>query len=404
MGPYLDYAATTPVDPRVSALMARLEGPAGAFANPSSSHPHGRRASGLVDAAADQVRETLGDTGFEVIWTSGATEADNLAILGLAEALSRRDHSRRRILVAATEHSAVLAAASAAQAYGMQVETLPVTADGRLQVETLNARLDERVALVSLAPVNNETGVIQDVPALAEAVHAAGASVHLDAAQALGRLPDAGCYAHADLISLSAHKCCGPKGVGALCHRPGIRLAPQLHGGGQQQGLRSGTLPVALIAGMGEALRWLDDAGERARQRTLRARMMDALRQLGDVVINGRADGAPHILNVSFPGVHGEALRDRLSGLSVGFGSACSRRDGPSHVLRAMGRPDPLAYASVRLSQGRFTTADDIDQAMTIVTDAVRTLRRVSPLWRDIAEGRQTIQSAYGLTTTPEMA
>ena len=404
MQPYLDYAATTPVDPRVSALMTRLEGPDGIFANPSSTHPAGRAASLQVEAAEAEVAAALGDGGFRTVWTSGATEADNLAILGLARALAKRGDARRRILVTATEHSAVLAAAKAAREVGMQVDTLPVTADGHLSPETLIAALDTDVALVSLALVNNETGVIQDIPALAGPIHDAGARLHLDAAQALGRLADTSAYEYADLVSLSAHKCCGPKGIGALCHRPDVRLAPLLHGGGQQAGLRSGTLPVPLIAGMGEALRHLDDAAERRRQEALRARMRQALHDLGGVVINGGGNCAPHILNVSFPGVHGEALRAALGDFSVGFGSACSRRDGPSHVLRAMGRPDPLAYASIRLSLGRFTTEAEIDTAMAAVTDAIGQLRSVSPLWREMDEGHRTVNSVYGFTTALEMA
>ncbi|RZU98899.1 cysteine desulfurase family protein [Spiribacter vilamensis] len=402
--PYLDYAATTPVDPRVSALMASLEGPDGVFANPSSAHPAGQAAAARVEAAEAQVCETLGDAAFRTVWTSGATEADNLAILGMSRALAKRGEPRRRILVTATEHSAVLAAAQAAREYGMQVETLPVAADGRLAPETLVAALDTDVALVSLALVNNETGVVQDIPTLAGPIHEVGARLHLDAAQALGRLADTSAYGYADLVSLSAHKCCGPKGIGALCYRPDVRLSPLLHGGGQQAGLRSGTLPVPLIAGMGEALRLVDDAAERCRQYALQRRMRQALHDLGGVVVNGGDDRAPHILNVSFPGVHGGALRAALSDLSVGFGSACSRRDGPSHVLRAMGRPDALAYASVRLSLGRFTTEEEIDRAMAAVTHAVGMLRSISPLWRDIGEGRHTVHSAYGFTTALEMA
>ena len=401
---YLDYAATTPLDPRVAATMAALQGPDGVFANPSSSHPHGRRAAAVIETAQERVLETLGDRDFQVIWTSGATEADNLAILGLARAIDQRGGERRRILISETEHSAVLAAADAAREAGLQVERLPVEADGRLSPETLEAALDRDVALVSLAPVNNETGVIQPIDQLAPRVKAVGARLHLDAAQAVGRVPEPGPYHHADLVSLSAHKCCGPKGIGALCVRPDVRLAPLMHGGGQQSGLRSGTLPVGLIGGMGDALRHRDDAIEQARQRALRGRLVDALRGLGSVVINGRGDGAPAILNASFPGVHGGALRAALGHLSVGFGSACSRRDGPSHVLRAMGRPDALAYASVRISVGRFTDEAEIDAAGAQVVAAVTGLRGISPLWREIEEGRWTVGSAYGVTTALEMA
>jgi len=403
-GAYLDYAATTPLDPRVAAAMAALEGPDGVFANPASEHPHGRRAAEWVDTARDQVLEALGDRDFEVIWTSGATEADNLAILGFARALARRGSARRRILVTETEHSAVLAAAEAARETGRVVERLPVQPDGRLAVETLEAALDEEVALVSLAPVNNETGVIQPIESLAARVRAAGAWLHLDAAQTVGRVPGPGPYRHADLVSLSAHKCCGPKGIGALAVRPSVRLDPLVHGGGQQAGRRSGTLPVALIAGMGEALRLRDDAAEQDRQRGLTRRLLEGLRASGGGVVNGRPDGAPAIVNVSFPGVHGGALRDALAALSVGFGSACSQRDGPSHVLRAMGRSDALAYASVRVSVGRFTQPGDIDAAAAAITAAVGELRRISPLWRELCEGRHTLSSAYGVTTALEMA
>ena len=403
MTPYLDYAATTPVDPRVSRFMARFEGPDGFFANPGSDHPAGHAAASAVDDAAHQVLGLLNDPGFRVIWTSGATEADNLAICGLARALDRRDSRRRRVLVVATEHSAVLAAARATMSAGMQVETLPVSGDGLLEVSTLEQALDDNVALVSIAPVNNETGVIQDIETLAPAIRAVGARLHLDAAQAVGHLPDDRPYRHADLISLSAHKFYGPKGIGALCYRPELRLEPLLHGGGQQGGIRSGTLPVPLIAGMGEALQIRDDHDERTRQRGLQQRLSQHLEALGDVVINGRRDGSAHVLNGSFAGVQGEALRAALADLSVGFGSACSSRGGPSHVLRAMGRPDALAHASVRFSLGRFTTERDIDAVAGRVADRVRRLRAISPVWRELQAGK-SIEDVYGVTTPPGMA
>ena len=401
--PYLDYAATTPVDPQVREVMARFEAAEGCFANPGSLHPAGRAAAAAVDEAVDQVLSVLGNPDFRVIWTSGATEADNLAIVGLAQALGQRGSGRRRVLVVATEHSAVLSAAGAAQAYGMIVETLPVDPDGRLEVDTLVQALDDDVALVSIAPVNNETGVIQDIETLAEPVRAAGARLHLDAAQAIGHLPDEGLYRHADLVSLSAHKFYGPKGIGALCYRPDVRLAPLIHGGGQQGGVRSGTLPVPLIAGMGKALQRRDGVAEMTRQRGLQTRLRRELLALGGVLINGRADGSPHVLNASFAGIHGQALRAAMADLAIGFGSACSSRDGPSHVLRAMGQPDALAHASMRFSLGRFTTERDIDRVMQRVSARVQRLRAISPIWRELEAGH-SIQSVYGVTTPPGMA
>ncbi|MEX0386499.1 cysteine desulfurase family protein [Spiribacter onubensis] len=403
MTPYLDYAATTPVDPRVSRFMARFEGPDGLFANPGSDHPAGQGAAAAVDDAAQQVLGLLDDPGFRVIWTSGATEADNLAIGGLARGVARRDGRRRRLLVVATEHSAVLAAARAAGSAGMRVQTLPVSGDGLLGLRTLESALDDDVALVSIAPVNNETGVIQDIETLAGAIHAVGARLHLDAAQAVGHLPEDGLYRHADMVSLSAHKFYGPKGIGALCYRPALRLEPLLHGGGQQGGMRPGTLPVPLIAGMGEALRIRADQGERTRQRGLQQRLRQHLEALGGVVINGHDDGSAHVLNASFAGIQGTALRAALADLSVGFGSACNSRGGPSHVLRAMGRPDALAHASVRFSLGRFTTESDIDSVAERVGERVRRLRAISPVWREL-QAAGSIEDVYGVTTPQRMA
>ena len=401
--PYLDYAATTPLDPGVAEAMARLQGPDGCLANPGSPHPAGRAAAAIVTAAREQVLAVLGDPDFRLVWTSGATEADNLAILGLARALAERASRRRRILVAATEHAAVLAAARAARATGMVVETLPVGADGLISPAVLGERLDESVALVSIAPVNNETGVIQPIRALAEPVHAAGAPLHLDAAQAIGHVGDESIYRCADLVSLSAHKFCGPAGIGALCYRSTLRLAPLLHGGGQQDGLRAGSLPVGLIAGMAEAIKRRDDAAEMRRQRGLQRRLRAGLRALGGVVVNGREDGSPHVLNASFAGVQGAALQAALADLAVGFGSACGSQAGPSHVLRAMGRPEALAHASVRFSLGRFTSEADIDVTLERLAGRVARLRAISPVWRELEAGRR-IEDVYAVTTPLEMA
>ncbi len=401
--PYFDYAATTPLDPRVAAVMAAHQQPGVPLANPSSTHPAGRQARGIVEQAERKILQSLGIESHQLVWTSGATEADNLAILGVAAALQARDSRRRRLLLPATEHSAVLAAAKAATQWGMQAVHLPVKPDGRLDSAALQAALDEDVALVSVALVNNETGVIQDIPAIAKQVHAAGALLHVDAAQAAGRLPVTAGFSDADLLVLSGHKFYGPKGIGALCLRPGVRLAPLIHGGGQQAGLRSGTLPVPLIAGMAEALRYPDTRFEQDRQRALWQQLRSRLSELEQVVLNSPEDGSPHILNVAFAGVHGEALRSALSDAAVGFGSACSSREGPSHVLRAMARPDALAHASVRFSWGRYTAPDAIEQIADRVAETVSALRAVSPVWRELEQGR-SLEDVYSLTTPLNMA
>ena len=401
--PYLDYAATTPLDARVAAVMRQFHGPEAHFANPASRHPAGRKAAAAVAEAEAQMLSMLGASGYRITWTSGATEADNLAILGFARALAKRDSARRRILVGAADHSAVLAAASACREYGFDVVSLGVEADGRLDIDALKAQLDDTVALVSITHVNNETGVTEDIAAISEWVHAHGAKLHVDAAQSAGRIPLAANAMQADFISLSAHKFYGPNGIGALCHHPAVRLEPLLHGGGQQRGLRSGTLPVALIAAMAQAFQLADDAAEQARQRALQTRLREGLGNLGGVVLNGRRDGSAHILNVSFAGVHGAALQSALADLAVGFGSACSSHHGPSHVLRAMRRPDALAHAAVRLSLGRFTHPDDIDQAIEFISRVVSELRASSPVWREIDQG-ESVASVYAVTTPLEFA
>ena len=402
--PYLDYAATTPLDPRVQAAMMACYDARGLVANPASPHRAGALAGEVIDRATEAIRDYLGDPHWQVVWTSGATEADNLAILGTAEALAQRRRGRDRILITATEHAAVTMAARAASRYGFAIERLPVDAMGRLTAEALADALDERVALVSIAPVNNETGVLQAMPVLAPMVRDAGALLHLDAAQSGGRVDTAAAaYDQADMVSLSGHKFYGPKGIGALCLRPSVRVAPQLHGGGQQQGMRSGTLPVPLIAGLGEAFRLADDAAERDRQWSLRDGLLAGLAPLGGVVLNTPAQASPHILSVSFAGVHGAALRAHLDGLDVGFGSACSSHEGASSVLRAMQRPEPLAHATLRLSLGRFTDGSDISEAIDRVGETVERLRRVSPVWRALAGG-QDIGALYSTTTPLEVA
>ncbi|PWG64053.1 cysteine desulfurase family protein [Sediminicurvatus halobius] len=388
VGPYLDHAATTPVDPRVVERMLACLDRAAGFGNPASSHAAGSRARAEVARAAETVAAALGGEPEGVVWTSGATEADNLAILGTAQHLAARDTPRRRLVTLRTEHAAVLEPMRAARALGFRVDHLTPEPDGRLPPERLAETLGDDVALVSLAQVNNETGVVQDLAALGGLAREAGAVMHVDAAQGAGRLPLDLASQPVDLVSISAHKCHGPAGVGALYVRPGLRLAPLLHGGGQQGGLRSGTLPLHQIVGLAETLRLAvaERASERERLRGLYWRLRNGLRALGDVVLNGRDDGSPHILNVSFAGVHGEALRAALGELAVGYGSACSG-GGASHVLRAMGRPDALADAAVRFSLGRFSAEAEVDAVLARFGEVVPALRRVSPLARELATG-----------------
>lgn len=397
---YLDYAATTPLDPRVQKAMQDGEASLPGGANPSSSHAFGIAAAKDIAAAASSLSRLVNAQAEGIIWTSGATESNNLAILGSALALASRQPARNRLLVLATDHSAALEPARAAARFGFKPVILPVCPAGRLSEDTLAESLDEDVALVSLALVNNETGVMQDLAALAPMVKAAGARLHVDAAQAAGRQPIDVMAAGIDLLSFSGHKFYGPKGIGALYCRPGLALEPLFYGGGQQSGRRPGTLPLTLIKGMGSAFALPDDQAERDRQQALRQRLIHGLAPLGHVVMNGQgAKLSPHIASLSFPGVHGAALKQALAGLAVSHGSACGSQHGPSHVLRAMGRPDALAHATVRVSLGRPTREADIDTAVERIAGVVMELRRVSPVWRELDEG-QSIQTVYR-TTTP---
>ncbi|MFB4205133.1 Cysteine desulfurase IscS [wastewater metagenome] len=398
---YLDYAATTPLDPAVLAAMRPwLEGLAG---NPASAHAVGRHAAAAVAQARARVAGALGASADEIVWTSGATEADNLAIKGAA----RHQHARGRgdhLVTLATEHRAVLASCEALEREGFTVTRVPPESDGGVSAGALAAALTARTVLVSVSAVNNETGVIPDLAAIAERVKGHGALLHVDAAQALGRVSLDVSGLPADLVSLSAHKCYGPQGVGALYvrRRPRVRLMPLLHGGGQEGGLRPGTVPVAQVVGMGAAVaRCVRNAARDGRHlEALRGRLLAGLAEIGGVILNGRRDGSPHIVNVSFPGVHGAALAGLLDGLAVSAGSACAAAvPAPSHVLRAMGRPDALAHASLRLSLGGPTTAGEVDRAVAVIGAAVGHLRGFSPVWQRLAAG-ETIQSVYG-TRTP---
>src|SRR5688572_5242494 len=378
---YLDYAATAPLDARVAAAMydcmAREHG------NPSSSHAAGRRARALVEAARAAVAARVGAPSEHLIFTSGATEANNLALSGVL----RRSRSRRVHLVTSRiEHKSVLDTARALEASGVAVTYVPATSGGWVEPERVVEAIGEDTQLVSVMHVNNETGVIQNVEAIGEACRARGVLFHVDAAQGVGKLPLNLAAAPIDLCSLTAHKLCGPKGVGALYVAPRVTLVPQLHGGEQERSLRAGTLATHQIVGMGKAYELADPAGEAPRLAALRDRLWRELSAIDGVRQNGDpARRAVHVLNVAFPGVDGESLRYELRDVCVSAGSACAA-DSPeaSHVLTGMGVSDVLAGSSLRLSLGRFTTEDDVVTAAARVAAAVarlRSLARSAPAW-----------------------
>lgn len=383
MSIYLDNAATAPLDPAVrEAMSPHLAG----AANPASDHGPGRAAARAVEAAREQVAAPIGAAPDEIVWTSGATEANNLAIAGAAA--SRRGRPGH-IVTVATEHKSVLDPIRRLGEAGWRVTELGVDAGGRVDPDELAAALTDDTALVSVMHVNNETGVIQDLASIGERVRAAGATFHVDAAQSLGKLPLAADAIGADLIGLSAHKLHGPQGAGALYvrRRPRARIAPVLHGGGHEQGLRPGTVPVHQVAGMGAACALAGErmAGEQAAIARRRDRLWQRLSDLAGV----RRHGDPEhtvagVLNVGFEGVHGEALLAGLTlgepALAVSSGAACSDvRAGSSYVLRAMGVAPELAAASVRFSLGRFTGDDEIERAADRTIEEVTRLRALAP-------------------------
>ena len=383
-GHYLDNAATTPVDPAVVVRMREcLEAEQGCFANPSAiAHEAGRAAAAHVAVAREQVARLIGADPAQIIFTSGATEADNLAVLGTVRALAP---GRRHIVSARTEHKAVLDAVRQLGREGADVTWLAPDADGRVSASAVAAVLRADTALVSLMHVNNETGVIQDIHGIGAACRSRGVLFHVDAAQSAGRLALDLAQLPVDLLSLSAHKMHGPKGVGALFVRAGLRapLMPLMFGGGQESGIRPGTLPTHQIAGFGLACELAGDAlqTDGARIRQWCAQLWSRLEPLGGVTLNGEsAPRVPHILNVSFDGVDGESLMNALPGLAVSTGSACNSALGePSYVLRALGRSVRQAESALRFSFGRFTTAADIEAAATGVSRAVKRLRGISP-------------------------
>ncbi len=386
---YLDYAATTPVDRRVASKMIPYL--TELYGNPASrSHAFGWAADEAVELAREQVCSLINADPREIAWTSGATESNNLAIKGAAHFHRAKG---KHLVTVATEHKAVLDSMRELEREGFEVTVLPVQASGLLDLALFKAALRPDTVLASVMFVNNETGVIQDVAALGALCRAKGVLFHVDAAQAAGKVAIDLDQLPIDLMSLSAHKIYGPKGIGALYVRrkPRVRIESQMHGGGHERGMRSGTLPTHQIVGMGEAF-WLARehmAADNARIRGLRERLWAGFVKLDAVVLNGDEQRrAVHYLNASFNYVEGESLLMGIKGVAVSSGSACTSASlEPSYVLRAMGRSDELAHSSVRFSIGRFTTVEDIDFTIAQVTQVVTRLRAMSPLWDLVQAG-----------------
>lgn len=388
---YLDYAATTPVDERVAAKMMEYMTIDGRFGNPASrSHSFGWQADDAVTEARQQVADLVNADPREIVWTSGATESDNLAIKGAAHFYQKKG---RHIVTSKTEHKAVLDTCRQLEREGFEVTYLEPEASGLIRLDKLEAALRDDTVLVSIMHVNNEVGVIQDIAAIGELTRSRGILFHVDAAQSAGKVPIDLQQLNVDLMSFSGHKIYGPKGIGALYVRrkPRVRIEAQMHGGGHERGMRSGTLASHQIVGMGEAFRIAREemAEEQARILQLRNRLWNGLKDIEEVYLNGDLEHrVAGNLNVSFNFVEGESLIMALKDLAVSSGSACTSASlEPSYVLRALGRNDELAHSSIRFSIGRYTTVEDIDYALQAVHTSIGKLRELSPLWEMHQEG-----------------
>ena len=388
---YLDYSATTPVDPRVAKKMCAYLTLEGEFGNPASrSHAFGWNAEEAVEQARSDVAALINADPKEIVWTSGATESDNLALKGVAHFYSQKG---KHIVTCKTEHKAVLDTCRQLEREGFEVTYLEPRSDGLLDLQKLEAAMRPDTILVSIMHVNNEIGVIQDVAAIGKMTRARGILVHTDAAQRAGKVPIDVNAMNIDLMSLSAHKVYGPKGIGALYVRrkPRVRLEAQMHGGGHERGMRSGTLATHQIVGMGEAFRLAKEemAAEGERIRKLRDRLSQGFADLEEVYINGDVkQRIPGNLNISFNFVEGESLIMALKDLAVSSGSACTSASlEPSYVLRALGRNDELAHSSIRFTLGRFTTEADVDYTIALVREKIEKLRALSPLWEMFKDG-----------------
>lgn len=386
---YMDYGATTPVDPRVvDAMVPWLREH---FGNPASrSHAWGWEAEEAVEKARVQVAELVGADPREIVWTSGATESDNLAIKGAAHFYKTRG---KHIVTVKTEHKAVLDTCRELERQGFEVTYLDVKEDGLVDLDQFKDALRPDTILASVMMVNNEIGVIQDIETLGKLCRERGIIFHCDAAQATGKTPIDLSTLPVDLMSLASHKTYGPKGIGALYVRrkPRVRIEPQMHGGGHERGMRSGTLPTHQIVGMGEAFRLAraEMGTESERIRMLQQRLLRGIADIEQVFINGHLERrVPHNVNASFNYVEGESLIMGIKGIAVSSGSACTSASlEPSYVLRALGRSDELAHSSLRMTIGRFTTEEEIDYTVATLKDRVAKLRELSPLWEMYKDG-----------------
>lgn len=386
---YFDYSATTPVDPRVVDKMIPFL--RDAFGNPASrSHAYGWHAEEAVEQAREDVGALVGCDAKELVWTSGATESINLAVKGAARFYQERG---KHLITVKTEHKATLDTMRELEREGVEISYLDVQEDGLIDLDRFKDTLRSDTVLVSVMLVNNEIGVIQDIETIGNMCRERGVIFHVDAAQATGKLPINLNSLPVDLMSFSAHKTYGPKGVGALYvqRKPRIRLEAQIHGGGHERGMRSGTLPTHQIVGMGEAFRLarLEMPLENDRIRMLRDRLWRGISALEEVYLNGHMDRrVPHNLNVSFNYVEGESLIMAIKDIAVSSGSACTSASlEPSYVLRALGRSDELAHSSIRFSVGRFTNEEEVDFAVQTIQSKVAKLREMSPLWEMVQEG-----------------
>jgi len=388
---YLDYSATTPVDERVSKAMMDCLTKEGNFGNPASrSHVFGWDADKAVEEARNNVAALINANPKEIVWTSGATESNNLAIKGAAHFYQKNG---KHIITCKTEHKAVLDTCRQLEREGFEVTYLEPRNNGLIDLEVLQQTIREDTVLISIMHVNNEIGVIQDIKAIGEITRERKIIFHVDAAQSPGKVPVDVEDMKVDLMSLSAHKAYGPKGIGALYVRrkPRIRLEAQIHGGGHERGMRSGTLPTHQIVGMGEAFRIAKEemASDNERILMLRNRLLNGLKDMEEIYINGDMEQRiPGNLNVSFNYVEGESLIMALKDIAVSSGSACTSASlEPSYVLRALGRDDELAHSSLRFTIGRFTTVEEVDYAVELIRNAVIKLRDLSPLWDMYKDG-----------------
>ena len=388
---YLDYAATTPVDPRVAEKMMQFLTMDGEFGNPASrSHRFGWQAEEAVEIARSQIAELVNADPREIVFTSGATESNNLAIKGAADFYRKKG---KHLITVKTEHKATLDTMRQLEREGYDVTYLEPQTDGMVTVEMLEAAIRPDTTVISVMFVNNEIGVVQDIAAIGELCRSKGIVFHVDSAQAAGKVEIDLQTLKVDLMSFSAHKVYGPKGIGALFVRrkPRIRLEAQMHGGGHERGMRSGTLPTHQIVGMGEAFRIarLEMAEENQRITALRDRLLEGVKDIEQVFLNGnREHRVPQITNISFNYVEGESLIMALKDIAVSSGSACTSASlEPSYVLRALGMSDELAHSSIRFSIGRYTTGQQIDHTIKIVHQAIEKLRAMSPLWDMYKDG-----------------